>query len=79
MPVLDLHGPDEEPETQREKKDLLSSHIWWVGEQDSNPGILRPDFVPFLICHDILRKAHYVANKQLSMRRWVHVFISPAP
>lgn len=67
MPVLDLHDPDEESETQR-KKDLLFSHIWWV-EQDSNPGILNPDFVPFLIYHDILRKAYYVANKQLSTCR----------
>lgn len=68
MLVLDLHGPDEESETQR-KKDLLFSHIWWVGEQDSNPGILNPDFVPFPIYHDILRKAYYVANKQLSTCR----------
>lgn len=40
-PVLDLHGPDEEPETQRGKRISLASQIWWVGEQYSNPGALR--------------------------------------
>lgn len=30
--VLDLHGPDEEPETQRGKRISLASQIWWVGE-----------------------------------------------
>ena len=31
MAVLDLHGPDEEPETQRGKRISLVSQIWWVG------------------------------------------------
>lgn len=84
MAVLDLQGPDEEPKTQRGKRICLASQIWWVGEQDSNPGILSSNSVPFLICcaasntrHFV--KAHCAVNIPPSRcRRAVNVFMASA-